>query len=123
MTSGNSLLEDGSDNAAWLKFEFSTRGVDAVAGEGSNNTLSYSDLASLAKSNELGTAACSDSENEDEPMLPLDNMVNRLGIFAAFSSGSQLNDLFSHILVKIPANSKITPLKAVGPVNVAYLTI
>ena len=123
LTSGNSLLEDGSDNTAWLKFEFSTRGVDAVTGEESNITLSYSDLANLARTNSLGTSACSDSENEDEPMLPVDNMGNRIGVFGTFESGNQLTELFPHIISKIPSSSKITPLKTAGAVNVAYLTV
>jgi hypothetical protein len=68
MTSGYSISDDNSaDNFVWLKFEFMTRGVDAVShNSDSSSIMSYSDLANLAKQKALNTIACSDSENEDE---------------------------------------------------------
>merc|ERR1711871_475139 len=101
MSCGHTLTEDLSDLSPWMKFDFSTRTIDAVTGsQGSSCVLSYSDLASLSRSNNLSTAACSDSENEDEPNLPADSMGKRIGVFVALTSFEELTNKFTLVLEK-----------------------
>jgi acetyl-CoA carboxylase/biotin carboxylase 1 len=125
MTCGHGLTDDGSDRTIWLKFNFLTRSVDAVSSsflESSvSEMLSFSDLSDRAKARSLNTAACSDSENEDDVVLR-DSLSNRCGIFVSFESMAEMVKNFVRLIEKLPAGPKITPLKS-GPVNVCFVAI
>jgi len=127
MDSGTELaVDEGKNSFVWVKFDFITRGVDAVS-ELDNEDISfssYNQIAGLARSNRLNTAICSDSENEDgrAELGPVTKLGTRLGIFTVIESYNELSSTFSQIISKIPSGPRITPLKS-GPVNAAYIVI
>ena len=131
ITSGDALLGEQNDSAVWLKFEFTSRGIDAVSlgeHEASDHIFnSYVDLVDLASANRLNTIICSDSENEDGPdesvsRADFSSMGNRIGVFTVLENAIELKRLFTSIIGQLPVGPRITPLKS-GPVNAAYIVL